>query len=189
MPATMTANTSNDDKEKKKTVLLIGARGFVGSQVLDAVLRKNKYHVKALIRPTSKFTKENVEIVRGDMMDKQSLIDACNDGVDVVINTANGYSTGHPEIDTVGANNVADAVKIAGVKRYIYCSVQTADKATMVEHFHNKKLAEDYMEEQGIPFIALRPGAFIDQATDFLGMMFLYLLSFWFDFLYCLLFL
>jgi len=46
--------------------------------------------------------------------------------------------------------------------RYIYCSVLTAEKASDVEHFHHKKLAEDYMIEQGVPFIALRPGTFLD---------------------------
>lgn len=38
-----------------------------------------------------------------------------------------------------------------------------------MEHFHHKKLAEDHMKSQGVPFIALRPGAFLDQATDHLG--------------------
>lgn len=104
-----------------KTVLLIGARGFVGSQVLDAVLSKKQYTVRALIRPGSNAATveakgDNVQVVPGDMMDAESLRQAC-DGVDVVVNTANGYAQGHPEIDTVGANNVVDAVKEAGVKR------------------------------------------------------------------------
>jgi uncharacterized protein YbjT (DUF2867 family) len=150
------------------TVLLIGARGYVGSQVLNAVLEKGKYEVKALIREGSKLSKDNVAIIRGDMMDKESLVAACQ-GVDVVINTANGYMSGHPEIDREGANNVVDAVKSTGVKRYIYCSILTADKADTVEHFHDKKLAEDYMAQQDVPYIALRPGAFLDQATDYLG--------------------
>jgi uncharacterized protein YbjT (DUF2867 family) len=52
---------------------------------------------------------------------------------------------------------------------YIYCSVLAADKTESIEHFWNKKLGEDYLESQGIPFIALRPGAFLDQADDYLG--------------------
>jgi uncharacterized protein YbjT (DUF2867 family) len=47
--------------------------------------------------------------------------------------------------------------------------VLTAEKAASVEHFWNKKLHEDYMESQGIPFIAIRPGGFLDQVTDYLG--------------------
>jgi uncharacterized protein YbjT (DUF2867 family) len=50
------------------------------------------------------------------MMDPESLKIACK-GVDVVINTAHGYGQGHSNVDTVGANNVADAVKAAGVQR------------------------------------------------------------------------
>jgi len=43
------------------------------------------------------------------------------------------------------------------------------DKAESVEHFWNKKLAEDYMERQGVPFVALRPGGFLNQSTDYLA--------------------
>lgn len=102
-----------------KTVLIVSARGFVGSQILDAVLAKNKYTVSALIRPGSDATKietSGVTVVRGDMMDTESLEAVCQ-GVDVVINSANGYMSGHPEIDTKGAANVVDAAKAAGVKR------------------------------------------------------------------------
>ena len=156
----------------KKSVLLIGARGFLGSKVLTAILAKGKYDVKALIRrgsDASKVEALGVEIVRGDMMDPASLKSAF-EGVDFVINTANGYAQGHPEIDTEGANNVADAVKASGnVSRYIYCSVLTAEKATDVEHFHNKFLHEEYLKTKQVPFIALRPGAFLDQADDYLG--------------------
>lgn len=102
-----------------KTVLIVGARGFLGSQILDAVLAQNKYTVSALIRPGSDATKietKGVTVARGDMLDAESLETACQ-GVDVVINSANGYMSGHPEIDTEGAANVVDAVKAAGVKR------------------------------------------------------------------------
>jgi uncharacterized protein YbjT (DUF2867 family) len=154
-----------------KTVLLIGSTGFVGNKVLKAVLAKKKYVVKVMVRKPGALQEEKegtVEVVVGDMMDRPSLERACQ-GVDVVINTANGYMSGHPEIDTVGANNVVDACKSSGVKRLVYCSILTADKAKSVEHFYDKYLVEEYMKEQGINFIALRPGAFIDQADDYLG--------------------
>ena len=166
----------------KETVLLIGARGYLGSQVLDAVLSKGKYDVQALIREgsnASKIEAKGVTIVRGDMMDKDSLNKAISDGdVDVVINTANGYGSGHPEIDVEGANNIVDAIVEANnksdknqVRRYIYCSVLACDKAQTVEHFWNKKLHEDYIRSSGINFVALRPGAFLDQTpdSDYLG--------------------
>lgn len=38
-----------------------------------------------------------------------------------------------------------------------------------VQHFLDKSIHEEYCKSIGIPFIALRPGAFIDQSTDYLG--------------------
>ncbi|BAS06952.1 chaperon-Like protein for quinone binding in photosystem II [Arthrobacter sp. Hiyo4] len=38
-----------------------------------------------------------------------------------------------------------------------------------VPHFWHKKLTEDKLEELGVPFVALRPGAFLDQVTRFGG--------------------
>lgn len=163
---------ATSSSSSKKTVLLIGARGFLGSKVLDAILKKkNKYDVKALIREGSNAsTVESlgVTVVRGDMMDADSLKVAF-ENVDVVVNTANGYMQGHPEVDTEGANNVTDAVKACKVSRYVFCSVLTADKAEGVDHFYDKYLAEEYMKKQDVPFISLRPGGFLDQDTDYLG--------------------
>ena len=156
-----------------KTVLLIGARGALGSKVLQAVLdsKGSSYKVLTLIRPSSNASKMEalgVGVARGDMMDVESLKQAMQ-GVHVVINTANGYSTGHPEVDTTGAQNVADAVKATGVSKYIYCSVQTANLATTVEHFYDKYKHEEYCKQIDIPYICLRPGAFLDQVDDYLG--------------------
>jgi uncharacterized protein YbjT (DUF2867 family) len=161
-----------------KTVLLIGARGFLGTQILDAILAKNdknaksSYQVKVLIREGSDASqlesKEGLSVVRGDVMKPETLVDAM-ENVDVVIHSANGYMSGHPEVDTEGCRNVVDAVKAKGVSRLIYCSILKAEKASKVEHFHHKFLGEEYMKEQNVPFVALRPGCFLDQADDYLG--------------------
>jgi uncharacterized protein YbjT (DUF2867 family) len=116
--------------------------------------------------------KPNVQVVRGDMMDLPSLKKAFSDtSITAIINTANGYGSGNPEVDTQGAEYVVNAmVDVAPhVRRYIYCSVLTCDKAQDVEHFWNKKLGEDYAKSRNLNMIALRPGAFLDQAEDFLG--------------------
>jgi uncharacterized protein YbjT (DUF2867 family) len=38
-----------------------------------------------------------------------------------------------------------------------------------VPHFWHKKLAEDKLEQLGVPFVALRPGAFLDQVATMAG--------------------
>ena len=148
-------------------VLVVGGTGLLGEQVV-AELRSRGKRVRALVRPTSDATRlerTGVEIARGDMMDPASLLDAM-DSADAVVSTAAGY-TRHSkgdtnEIDTIGNRNLADAASRVGVRRFVLTSILTCDQTPQVPHFWHKKLAEDRLEELGVPFVALRPGAFLD---------------------------
>jgi uncharacterized protein YbjT (DUF2867 family) len=51
----------------------------------------------------------------------------------------------------------------------VLTSILTCDKTPQVPHFWHKKVAEDRLEEQGVPFVALRPGAFLDMITQMGG--------------------
>jgi uncharacterized protein YbjT (DUF2867 family) len=160
--------------ENTGPVLVVGGTGALGGKVVDALLARGK-QVRALVRPSSdagRLDAAGVEVVRGDMMDPDSLLRAM-DGVDAVVTTAAGY-TRHskgdsPDIDVVGNRNLADAAALAGVRRFVLTSILTCDQTPDVPHFWHKKLAEDRLAEQGVPFVALRPGAFLDQVAQFGG--------------------
>ncbi|MBT2534386.1 SDR family oxidoreductase [Arthrobacter sp. ISL-48] len=155
-------------------VLVVGGTGMVGGQVVSQLLGRGK-QVRALVRPGSDATRleaAGVAIARGDMMDPDSLSRAM-DGADSVITSAAGY-TRHSkgdssEIDTVGNTNLVEAAGRAGVRRFVLTSILTCDQTPQVPHFWHKKLTEDRLEELGVPFVALRPGAFLDQVTRFGG--------------------
>ena len=156
------------------TVLVVGGTGMLGSQVVARLLSLGK-PVRALVRPGSDATRleaAGVTIARGDMMDPDSL-DRAMDGADSVVTSAAGY-TGHskgdtPQIDTVGNSNLAEAASRARVRRFVLTSILTCDQTPDVPHFWHKKLTEDRLEQLGVPFVALRPGAFLDQVTRFGG--------------------
>jgi uncharacterized protein YbjT (DUF2867 family) len=151
-------------------VLVVGGTGFLGGQVVTELLSRGK-RVRALVRPTSDaagLQGADVEIARGDMMDPPSLLRAM-DGADAVISTAAGY-TRHSkgdtdEIDKTGNRNLADAASRTGIRRFVLTSILTCDQTPQVPHFWHKKLAEDRLEELGVPFVSLRPGAFLDMIT------------------------
>jgi uncharacterized protein YbjT (DUF2867 family) len=155
-------------------VLVVGGTGMLGGQVVSRLLSRGK-HVRALVRPGSDATRleaAGATIARGDMMDLDSLIRAM-DGTDSVITTAAGY-TRHskgdtPQIDTLGNSNLAESASRTHVRRFVLTSILTCDQTPEVPHFWHKKLAEDRLEELGVPFVALRPGAFLDQVTRFGG--------------------
>ncbi|MFH5878814.1 SDR family oxidoreductase [Arthrobacter sp. NA-172] len=156
-----------------KPVVVVGGTGHVGGQVIDELLAKGK-SVRALVRPesdASKLEAKGVEIARGDMLDLDSLIAAMT-GADAVITSAAGYTRRDKqalEIDTTGNTNLAVAASRTGVRRFILVSILTSDQTPDVPHFWHKKLTEDKLEELGVPFVALRPGAFLDQITQMGG--------------------
>src|SRR5205814_1320867 len=65
------------------------------------------------------------------------------------------------KVDDLGNRNLVDAAKKTGIRRFVFTSILTCDQARDVPHFWQKKLIEDYLERSGIPFVALRPGAFL----------------------------
>jgi uncharacterized protein YbjT (DUF2867 family) len=106
------------------------------------------------------------------MIDPDSLLRSM-EGADAVITTAAGY-TRHSkgdtaDIDVIGNANLADAAARAGVRRFVLTSILTCDQTPGVPHFWHKRLAEDRLEQLQVPFVALRPGAFLDQVTRFGG--------------------
>lgn len=154
-------------------VLVVGATGSLGGQVVNELLSRGKT-VRALVRPTSdasRLESQGVEIARGDMLDVDSLVAAMK-GADAVITTAAGYTRGGKnanDTDTIGNANLAEAAHRAGIRRFVFTSILTSDQTPQVPHFWHKKLAEDKLEQLGVPFVALRPGAFLDQIATSAG--------------------
>ncbi len=90
-----------------------------------------------------------------------------------MVTTAAGY-TGHSqgdtsEIDVVGNRNLVDSAAQVGVRRFVLTSILTCDQTPQVPHFWHKKLAADRLEDKHVSFVALRPGALLDQVARFGG--------------------
>jgi uncharacterized protein YbjT (DUF2867 family) len=150
------------------TVLVVGGTGMLGQQVVERLIASGK-RVRALVRPTSQtdaLRSAGVELAVGDLMQRDSLGPALEE-VDAVITTAAGY-TGHTPGDTIetdyaGNANLADAAADAGVRRFVFTSILTCEQTPQVPHFWAKKIMEDHLADRNVPFVALRPGAFLDQ--------------------------
>jgi len=148
-------------------VLVVGGTGMLGRQVVDRLIARGK-RVRALVRPTSDarpLVDAGVELALGDLLEPRSLRGALDD-VDAVVTSAAGY-TGHTRGDTIetdrtGNINLIDEAAKAGVRRFVLTSILTCDQTPDIPHFWAKKLAEDALADRGVPFVALRPGAFVD---------------------------
>jgi len=113
------------------TVLVTGATGFVGSHVVDELLRRN-FKVAYIARATSNhrwLEGLDVELREGSLYDRDSLKNALRD-IDVVIHVA-GQIAGKNEADfyngnVVATKNLLNAIKEfqPNLKRYVHISSQ-----------------------------------------------------------------
>lgn len=153
----------------EKSILMIGGTGYLGGKVIDHLLERH-VNVSALVREGSdkkSLEEKGVHIITGDLTKFETILRPLKN-FDAVISTAIGYSQRRPgdtlkSVDDRGNRNLVDALKSSKVQRFVFTSILTADKAISVPHFWQKELIEDYMDTKKLPYISLRPGAFLDQ--------------------------
>lgn len=105
-------------------VLVTGATGFLGNNVVRQLLKLGNYRVRSLVRSTSDprpLSGITVEKVIGDVTDAASVQAACR-GVDVIVHSAAKVSIGGTKLEQFraanvdGTRNVCLAVRQSGAK-------------------------------------------------------------------------
>ena len=138
-------------------VLVIGATGRVGNEVVKALLQRGA-GVRALTRKQRKpgAFPDAVEIAVGDLSDPVSTAEAMK-GVDKLFLLIGSESV---PVELVQALIAYGLAKKAGLKHVTYVSVYRADQFIDVPHFANKYAVEEAMRAGGMPYTILRPAYF-----------------------------
>lgn len=138
------------------TLLVTGATGTVGRQVVQHLLQRGAT-VRALVRNLSTaHLPEGVELHQGDQLDVDALR-AAFDGVSTLF-----------LLNAVVADEFTQALitlnvaREAGVKRVVYLSVIHSDRYVNVPHFAGKYGVERMIEQMGFSATILRPAYFMD---------------------------
>lgn len=138
------------------TILVTGATGKVGRQVVQQLTRRGA-RVRAIVRDAAKAgLPEGVDLVQGDLLDVAALRRAF-DGVSTLF-LLNGVV---PD-EFTQALLVLNAARDAGVTRVVYLSVIHADRYLNVPHFAGKYAVERMLEAMGFGATILRPAYFMD---------------------------
>lgn len=102
-----------------KKVALIGASGFIGSQLVKELLSRG-YQVTAIVRSADKIKNDdkNLKVVSADVFDTDKLAEVLKNN-DAVISAYNpGWTNPNIYDDTIkGYQSIIEAVKKAGIKR------------------------------------------------------------------------
>lgn len=162
-------------------VLVTGASGFTGGYLCKALLKKG-YLVRGLVLPdvnVNDLEKSGVEIFRGDLCNKNSLIPAVK-GVEKVYHIAAVYREQNIpqkrffDVNVDGTRNLLETAAVAGTKRFIHCSTvgvqgEIENPPANEEHPFNagdyyqkskmqgELLALDFFKKQELPGAVFRP--------------------------------
>jgi dihydroflavonol-4-reductase len=110
-------------------IFITGATGFIGTHLV-LFLKNTQHELYCLARSSSNIEtleKVNANVIIGDVIDKQSVLDGMN-GCDWVINLANFYEFWTPyqqkyeEVNIKGTRNVMEAAIASGVSKVVHVS-------------------------------------------------------------------
>jgi dihydroflavonol-4-reductase len=107
--------------------IVTGASGHVGANVVRTLVAAGEGVRAVDVRRGAAITEPGVEFVRGDVLDRPSLVSAFA-GADFVVHLAAKISiAGDPDgsvrrVNVDGVRNVAEAALAAGVRRLVHCS-------------------------------------------------------------------
>jgi NADH dehydrogenase len=128
--------------------------------------------VRALARNREALTRlspPEAEIAAVDLLNVPQLTEACR-GVDQIIATANSNmgkgATSPTRVDLAAYQNLCAAARNTGVRRLIYVSFRGVKQDAPVDIFRVKWYIEDAIRRSAVPFVMLRPTAFMDVWID-----------------------
>jgi len=141
-------------------ILLTGASGFVGRQILEKLLQSGR-KVRALVRRKESLHRwESLEIAEGDVTRPATLKDAMR-GVKAVIHLVGiiveREDATFRKIHVEGTINILTAAKEAGVKRFIHMSAAGTREHAVSEYHRTKWEAEELVRQSGLDWTIFRP--------------------------------
>jgi nucleoside-diphosphate-sugar epimerase len=178
-------------KLENRRILLTGGAGFIGSQLArrlaggNGIVIFDNLHRDAL-RFTDLGSHPNVTLVRGDVLDKEALLEAAR-GCDIVVHlaaiagvdTVMGMPTRTIKVNLLGTLNALDAAVEAGVKRFVdFSTSEVFGSHVYMAEEHNattlgvvgesrwtyavsklaaEHLTHSYHRECGLPTVTIRP--------------------------------
>ena len=153
-------------------ILVTGGSGFIGRRVV-ARLADGGNGVRVLARGQRQAELPNgVEAVNADVLSGEGLSEAMS-GVDKVVHmVAIIRESGGQTFEGVirrGTERVAEAAKLAGVKKLVYVSAIGAQDNPTYPYLHAKWWAERAVASSGIKYTILRPSIVFGEGDEFIN--------------------
>jgi len=152
----------NEDTKKRKTVLVVGATGYIGNAVVAESVQQG-YDVIAVTRSLKTDCQfEGAEVVLADVTDPASIAKAFNRKIDIVISCLacrSGLPEDFDDIDYKATLRVLNAAKKNGTDQFILLSAICVRKPDLPLQLAKLKM-EDELMRSGIDYTIVRPTAY-----------------------------
>lgn len=159
-----------------KTIAITGATGFVGNSVARHAAEIH-FTIRALARNADnpRALPSGAKIASGDLFDPTAL-DRAVEGCDAVVHLvgiiaeqpSKGVTFQHVHVD--GTRAILQAVKRAGVRRYVHMSANGTRPNAVSEYHRTKWAAEELVRGSGLDWTILRPSLIHGPGGDFTQM-------------------
>jgi len=154
--------------QKRGAILLTGATGYVGGRLLP-LLAADGWQVRCLARQPENLSPrvpDGVEVVRGDLLDAESLRSALA-GVEAAFYLVHsmGATGNFEEQDRQAAENFGAAARAADVKRIIYLGGLGEEDQELSAHLRSRHETGERLRTSGIPVIELRASIIIGSGS------------------------
>ncbi|KAF7336146.1 NmrA domain-containing protein [Mycena venus] len=158
-----------------RIVAIFGATGVQGSAVVERLLKDGTFAPRAITRDLNsasslKLKERGVEVVKGDMSEKASLVTALR-GAEAV------FAVTFPKLPLFGEDgpdeiiqgkNIVDAAKEVGIKFFVFSSVADSRKLSSkkIPPQDDKQVILEYLKSSGLSHAALLLGSFVENLWE-----------------------
>ena len=149
-------------------ILLTGATGYVGGRLLP-LLEAEGYQVRCMTRRPEALAAnvgENTEVVKGDVLDADSLA-AAMQGVDTAFYFVHsmGSKADFEAEDRQAAQNFTDAAEQAGVRRIVYLGGLGSRDKKLSKHLRSRQETGDVLRSSGVQVVEFRASIVIGSGS------------------------
>ena len=162
------SKTVQKEFKEKNLILLTGATGYVGGRLLK-VLEESQFRLRCLARRPellSPRVASNTDVVKGDVLERSSLISAM-DGVKIAFYLVHSMDSAgsFEENDRIAAQNFGEIAKEAGVERIIFLGGLGNEKESLSSHLRSRQEVGNVLRASKVPVIEFRASIVIGSGS------------------------